>query len=141
MDIMPTVLDLAQVQTPGYVQGTSLTPILEQRDKTGKKVIVTSWPLYNVGEVTRVVDSFEKGVVEPLPSTIRTKGWSLVYANSKWPAELYDLSADPGQTRNVIAEHPEVARDLHSAFVSELKTSGTDARYLEPRLKLGDIAS
>jgi arylsulfatase A-like enzyme len=26
--------------------------------------------------------------------------------------QLYDLSADPGETRNVAAEHPEVVKDL-----------------------------
>jgi arylsulfatase A-like enzyme len=39
-------------------------------------------------------------------------------------SELYDLEADPEQTKNVIAEHPEKARELElelRRFVSELR--------------------
>ncbi len=31
-------------------------------------------------------------------------------------AELYDLKADPGETKNVLAEHPEVAASLRAAY-------------------------
>ena len=30
--------------------------------------------------------------------------------------ELYDLKADPGETKNVIAEHPEVVAKLRAAY-------------------------
>ena len=30
--------------------------------------------------------------------------------------ELYDLKADPGETKNVIAEHPEVVAGLRAAY-------------------------
>ena len=30
--------------------------------------------------------------------------------------ELYDLQADPGETKNVIAEHPEVVAKLRAAY-------------------------
>ena len=31
-------------------------------------------------------------------------------------AELYDIKTDPGETRNVIAEHPEVVTKMRAAY-------------------------
>ncbi len=46
---------------------------------------------------------------------IRKGNWKLVKgAKNKW--ELYDLGADLGEQRNVISEHPEVARTLGQAL-------------------------
>ena len=42
---------------------------------------------------------------------IRTARWRLV--NNK---ELYDITADPGETVNVIDKHPEVVAALRSAY-------------------------
>ena len=46
---------------------------------------------------------------------IRTSGWKYVYAphNERLPRELYDLRADPGETRNVAADRPDVVERLH----------------------------
>ena len=34
------------------------------------------------------------------------------------PAELYDLSRDPGETRNLASRHPEVVRKLTGLLAS-----------------------
>jgi|CXWL01.1.fsa_nt_gi arylsulfatase A-like enzyme len=45
--------------------------------------------------------------------SIRRGGWKLVVPlDSSLPAELYDLSSDPGEATNVAAAHPDVARGL-----------------------------
>jgi arylsulfatase A len=39
------------------------------------------------------------------------------------PGSLYDLKTDPGETKNVYSEHPEVVKEL-KALLQEAKTSG-----------------
>ena len=31
-------------------------------------------------------------------------------------AELYDIKADPGETRDILAEHPDVAAKMRTAY-------------------------
>ena len=81
VDIMPTLLDLLNIDVPSFVQGRSLVPILEGKDDKGKECVFTSWPLYNVGEYTRAVDHYERKIAEPLPATITTNNWQMIYSS------------------------------------------------------------
>jgi len=42
------------------------------------------------------------------------------------PGQLYDLEADPGETRNLYFEHPEIVKELKSKL-EEFKQSGRSA--------------
>jgi hypothetical protein len=46
---------------------------------------------------------------------VRTGRWKYIRAEDG-PDELYDLRADPGETRNLRAERPEVAAELGAAL-------------------------
>jgi len=48
-------------------------------------------------------------------------------------AELYHLSEDPRETRNVILHHPEVAHRLHRRYLEELHAIGTEEARLALR--------
>lgn len=135
-DIVPTILDLAQVEIPGHVQAKPMTSILEGEDNIGKEFAVTSHALYNPGEVTRAVDTLEKGVLEPLPATITTKSWSLIYSSQGQPSELYHLPSDPRQEKNVFQDNLEIAKEIHHKFVSFLEEKGTESHLIEPRRRL-----
>ncbi|MEQ8790986.1 MAG: arylsulfatase [Pirellulaceae bacterium] len=43
---------------------------------------------------------------------ITHRTWKLVMPHRRTNAELYDLKSDPGETTDVIAEHPEIAAEL-----------------------------
>jgi Flp pilus assembly protein TadD/arylsulfatase A-like enzyme len=76
-------------------------------------------------------------------------GWSELRSLTRWPhklvmapkPELYDLSRDPAETKNLIGELPEVARDLRSELeslgVSNVAPESVDRRTLEKLKSLG----
>ncbi len=136
VDIFPTLLDFCGVRIPDAVQGRSLVPILEGREDAGREYTVTSWPLYNVGERTRAVDHYERQISEPLPATVTTRDWQMIYACQGERTELYHLPQDPEEKKDVFARHPDVAADLHARFVELLRSAGTADRLLTPRLGL-----
>ena len=135
-DIAATLLDLAGVDIPDSFQGRSLLPLLRGEPLPGRRMVVTTMPLYNPGEVTRVVDAFERRVEEFLPATITSGPWQMLYTREGYPVELYNLKDDPQERRNVARRHPEVVKRLHEMFVKFLEGIGTDERYLAPRRRL-----
>ena len=99
IDVLPTILDLYQAPCPtDEVQGRSLLPLLTgEADKINDYIFARTRgtpPAY---------------VVHDLRSAL------LLYEGGKLRA-LYDLAADPWQTRNVIEEQPERAAELTEVF-------------------------
>lgn len=101
IDVLPTLLDLCGIKPPDGLafDGRSLAPLLKNPDDA-------SWPeRFLVVENQRVIDP-----VKWRNTSIMTDRWRLI--DNK---ELYDINTDPGQSRNVITAHPDVAAKL-SAF-------------------------
>jgi arylsulfatase A-like enzyme len=101
IDIMPTLLDLCNIPAPDNIQfdGTSLVPLLKGN--------VNDWP-------DRTLFVHNQRVLDPIKwkqTSVMTDNWRLV--DNK---ELYDISKDPGQEENLIAEYPEIANRLSSAY-------------------------
>jgi arylsulfatase A-like enzyme len=132
-DLTPTILDLAGLEVPLHVHGRSLVPLLSGEGGPVRDLSVTSWPLYNPGQRIRVIDDMERGVVEPLPTTIRDEEWTLICAGQGQAVELYRTSEDPGQLRNVLEGNEAVARELHAAFIQLLEHVGTADELIAPR--------
>ena len=90
LDILPTLMDLCQLQTPENYQtdGVSLKPVLEDT----------------------VNDLGDRVLVESFRGCVMTKRWRLV------GSELYDMPADPAQKKNVAEAHPEVVSRLSAAL-------------------------
>ena len=137
VDLMPTLLDLVEVQKPNTIQGKSMIGAIRgDEDFKGRDFVVSSFPLYNVGGRTKIVDATERQVSEFLPSTITTRNWSLLYAAEGEDSELYNLKEDPNQRENVIEDHFDIAEELHKNFLKVLESSRVDQRLLEPRRKI-----
>ena len=64
--------------------------------------------------------------------TVTTEEWALICSPRGRGSELYDLRSDPRQEKNVIAEHADVARELHGALLRFLEESGASAARVEP---------
>jgi arylsulfatase A-like enzyme len=134
--IMPTLLDLLNLDAGEPIQAPSLKPLLDGEAEEVNDFVVTSWPLYNPGESIRVVDDWERIVEQPMPSTIRTREWAFFYAMEGEPVELYHLPTDSGLTNNVAEQNPDVCRDLHARFVAFLESHGTNEAFLKRRRRL-----
>ncbi len=92
IDLLPTLADLAGISTVGTqpLDGRSLKPLL-----TGQTAALPERTLF----------SHWNGKV-----SARTQQFRLDDTGA-----LYDMVADPGQSRDVSAKHPEIARELRTA--------------------------
>ncbi len=108
LDLFPTLAEITgatlSAEVKQQVEGRSLLPVVEE-------------PQGGVGGPhARASQSAAGKKAKPLPQNssncaIQNSRFTLVN-NS----ELYDLKADPGETKNVIAEHPEVVATLRAAY-------------------------
>ncbi len=109
IDIFPTLAAITGAEVPiqfaGQVEGRSLLPLLMDS--------AADWPDRTL--VTHV-GRWEKGQANAAKystCSIRNSRFTLVNAKrqgEQW--ELFDLVADPGETKNVLAEHQTVADEL-----------------------------
>ncbi|MBE3115470.1 MAG: sulfatase [Actinobacteria bacterium] len=137
IDLMPTILDLAEVEKPEFLHGDSFIDAIKGSSSfRGRDFVISSFPLYNPGAITKIVDAFARQVKEYLPSTITTPEWSLIYSAEEEVAELYNLKSDPKQEKNVISDYPDIANSLHKKYFNVLDSCNVDRILLEPRRRI-----
>jgi len=103
VDIYPTLCDLCGLPTPDTLEGTSMGPLLDARDRSWKPAVFSQYP---------------RG--KAMGHSMRTDR----YRYTEWAepgqepvgVELYDHQLDPGENTN-LANHPE-----HKELVKELST-------------------
>ena len=146
-DLMPTILELAGLETPEGVTGRSLVGLLKGEVEEWREFAVTSPPIM-------------RGPSAGMKTTITTKEWSLLIPGSQEPIEpyeyefsvdgmmkkiikkidiqpeLYNLKEDPKQTRNVFEENIDVAKELHAKYIQFLREIGAREEVIKPWLKL-----
>ncbi len=93
-DFLPTAAELAGVPVPGGIDGISVVPALEGRDLPPREYLY--WEFFEGG----------------FHQAVRMGRWKGVRHGANGPVELYDLSEDIGETRNIAAEHPDVVRRI-----------------------------
>jgi arylsulfatase A-like enzyme len=98
-DVMPTLTEIAGIKSPGNIDGISFLPTL-LGNESQKKHETLYWEFHELNGRQAVL----KG------------NWKLVryqvYLPSKITTELYDLSNDLGEEKNVADKHPEIVKDL-----------------------------
>ena len=106
IDLYKTFSDLAGAQLPEKIQeldGRSLLPLLEDaKAEWADRELFIHCGRWNPGD--RDVAKFKK-------CAVRTQRWRFV--NNK---ELYDISNDPFEKRNVADAHPEVVANLQKSY-------------------------
>ena len=109
VDLMPTLLELLDVEPPADLEGTSLVPMIESADGSGGPEWVFLQSGYDV----------------PPQLAVRHGRWKLVHLRTARSREkfgpefqLYDVVADPGETNNVAEAHPDVTEKMKVALAA-----------------------
>jgi len=136
VDLMPTVLDIMGQEIPSRVEGKSLLPMIKKPTLPGREHVISGTPFINAGDTDLSVDHIRRRGVTNSMSTVTTYEWSLLYDTEPGGSELYNMLSDPGQEKNVISQHPDVARELHQLLIKFMRETNVPARLLEPRLEL-----
>ena len=159
MDLMPTLLDMANVSPTGTAHGSSFLPLVRGEVTGLRDCVVSSHTII--------------GPAAGRPSSIRTRDWTLILGArqaepaSKRPnavlqsksdnifteaidslrrrevaseaalsSQLYNNDNDPGHTHNVISDNIGVAHKLRDRYVQFLESVGTPDEHIAPRRDL-----
>ncbi len=112
IDLMPTVLDLVGVPTPGPVQGVSLLSLLD-----GTETDLGLWA-YSESLYPRNHYGW---------SPLRSLRNGLLHFISAPRPELFEILEDPGQTRNLAPDRPGQVRQLQSRLDQVVADFGSEA--------------
>ena len=97
IDLYPTLCELAGLPVPEAVDGISLVPLLDDPTLPSRR------PVYG----------YQRNAM-----SMRTDRWRLLLRKREqgWQAALFDHDADPHETRDLAAEHPEQVAALRSLW-------------------------
>ena len=114
-DLMPTVLHELKIEVPSQVQGRSLLPLLRAKKEAPISIYAETFlPRlhFNWSELRSVETEKYQFIQAPKP-------------------ELYDLAADPGETRNLYADKKAVAGELQARLKALVRQYSPDQELAE----------
>lgn len=110
MDLHPTALNLARRPVGSAVSGISLVPVLADGNNRG--LIPNGWRTHLFGEVT------PDGVFPSEQRSLYAPPYKLIHDVRRGTWELFDLSRDPGELRNLYDDRPAIAADLRERLLT-----------------------
>jgi len=94
IDVMPTILELLQINPTSNIDGQSFVPVLADAEWQNNRTLF--WELYGA-------------------EAVRKKNWK--YLRDKDGKEyLFDIDKDPTETQNLFQEFPNIATDLKQLY-------------------------
>lgn len=120
MDVGPTVLDLAEVEKPEWMEAETLLPALKGEAFEGRPYVIAE---HGRDVLLSTVD---------FVTMIRTKEWKLVQFLDEPFGQLFDLKNDPAEEINLwdVAEHSLVKAELQAEIGEFRIRSGYKTRTL-----------
>ncbi|MEO1011564.1 MAG: sulfatase-like hydrolase/transferase [Bacteroidota bacterium] len=99
VDVLPTILDVCQLERPSNLDGESLVPLIGGPGSwdANRKLVV---------QCPRKRERYKWDNV-----SVKYKKWRLVDGK-----ELYNIKDDYGQTKNVISKHPDLVNELTEVY-------------------------
>ena len=102
-DFLPTACEIAGVSFPSNIDGISYLPALTGKENQHEHEYLY-WEYYGKGGKKALRKGQWKAVVNDL------------FNDPESPVELYDLELDPGETRNLADQYPEILSELDSVM-------------------------
>ena len=102
VDLMATTADMAGVKVPIKSDGISILPTL-------------------LGDVQKTKHDFLYFEIYegPFQQSVRVDDWKAYRRGLKDPVELYNLSSDPSEKKNVVEKHPKIAGKLAKILIEQ----------------------
>jgi arylsulfatase A-like enzyme len=122
-DLAPTFAEIAGIAPPGFVDGRSLVPLLEEPGQPWRHSFLIQRRELETHEMTGAA-RFD---------AIRTEDWTYVeYGDGE--RELYDLGEDPYQLDSLIGRaDPWLVEQLSTRLAELMNCAGNDCREIEDR--------
>ncbi|MCC5939306.1 MAG: arylsulfatase [Lunatimonas sp.] len=96
-DVLPTLAEIAGVETSGPIDGLSFLPALQGKEQAAHEYLY--WEFHEQGG----------------KQAIRRENWKAIRLDAKsgnTPVMLFDLEKDPGETENLAEKYPEIVQEL-----------------------------
>lgn len=111
IDLMPTILDLLGIELSQplreQLRGESLLPAMRGDDVARNVFSETDYREF----------TFKRSIITP-------QGWKLIYTLESRTRELFDLTSDPGETRNLADQQPQRADELQDLLFDHYDSLG-----------------
>ncbi|CAA6676290.1 MULTISPECIES: sulfatase [unclassified Lentimonas] len=104
VDFFPTLMDIAGIDYDGLLDGESFAPLFTAEDET----------LQERSHFWHIASQYKHGAC----SVVRKGNYKLIQFLKDGSVELYDLKADPKESKNLVQTKPETAEALLSALVA-----------------------
>jgi arylsulfatase A-like enzyme len=118
IDITATILDLAHIQIPPWMEGRSLVPLLRNKSLSSKPVYSMNFPL-NMSRGHQI----SVGTI-----SVRDGDYKLMHSIDIKKSRLFNLIQDPDELNNLFDKNPEVGKRLLSLIEENLEKANERIR-------------
>jgi len=114
IDFYPTLLQIIGKESPGNLDGLSLWPLLSGEEALPERALFFHFPVY-LQAYRKGYDAGRDPLFRTRPgSVIIEEQWKLHYYYEDGGTELYNLSTDPGETKNMVSVNTIKTEELLS---------------------------
>lgn len=110
-DMLPTLAEVAGAKTPKGLDGISVLPVFENRGEPKREFLYWESNLFEAKTGKPRPDRFGQAV--------RMGNWKAIRPSPAAAIELYDLSKDISETKNLAAANPQIVERASKIFASQ----------------------